>query len=252
MSARNNNNRSLSPPSASERFDRFAAGPTAAATLGASRGSGACGSGTHVGVLQGHVPVVDLSTSYAPADMDTLVARASASVADVCEMQVGQVKRALGTACESELQQLKVLLGEACTQETANLRGSLTKACDEELRRVSAALAAACSQEVQNVRESCQLEVDRVKQALRKACEVERPREFQTPGFRARRLYEGTCTPAQPVPPSNLYPRLANGPVNPQASDPNQFHPRHPMAQPRCMAAPVSAACERSSSPFSR
>ena len=105
--------------------------------------------------------------------IDAVIASATASVAEVCDAQVGQVKTALSHACESEVRALRAVLAEACAGETDKLRNALTVACDRELQRVSSSLATACAQEVESVSSTCQNEVERVKLALRQACELE-------------------------------------------------------------------------------
>lgn len=102
-----------------------------------------------------------------------VVSRASATVAEACQQQVGHVKGALAEACNAELGQLKALLADACNAETAKLHRVLASACDEELQRVAGSLAVACAQEVEAVRLSCQEEISRVKDALRTACQLE-------------------------------------------------------------------------------
>ena len=103
------------------------------------------------------------------ARLDAVIANATASVAEACDRQVGQVRTALSHACETEVRQLRAVLAEACAGETEKLRAVLTSTCEEELRRVTASL----SRSVEAVSASCQSEVERVKLALRAACELE-------------------------------------------------------------------------------
>ena len=105
--------------------------------------------------------------------IDAVIANATASVAEVCDVQVGQVKAALSVACESEVLQLRSVLADTCAGETQKLRGALSQTCDQELRRVQSSLTTACAREVDQVSQSCHQEVDRVKLALQAACERE-------------------------------------------------------------------------------
>ena len=53
------------------------------------------------------------------ARLDAVIANATASVAEACDRQVGQVRTALSHACETEVRQLRAVLAEACAGETS-------------------------------------------------------------------------------------------------------------------------------------
>ena len=105
--------------------------------------------------------------------IDVVIAAASATVAEVCDAQVGQVKTALSHACDSEVRQLRAVLAEACAGETDKLRSALATACERELQRVSTSLATACAREVELVSGQCREEVEKCKTSLKEACAAE-------------------------------------------------------------------------------
>ena len=118
------------------------------------------------GARKPHVPSL-----ARPSDppVNSVVARATASVAEACELQVINVRDALARACHAELANMKKAISAACAAEVDQLKNALSRTSDEELQRVAATLSKACTSEVRVVRESCQAEIGRVKEALKTA-----------------------------------------------------------------------------------